>query len=288
MILKTNTFTSGKKILTGLLLVGFSACSQPSSKKEESVKSGEKQDLVSTTNKEKMKIEIWSDVMCPFCYIGKRKFESALAEFEHKDNVEVIWKSFQLNPSLKTDPSKNTVQHLAETKGWTMEYTRNTIQYVMEMAQGVGLNYDFDKAVVANSFDAHRFIQFAKTMGKGDAAEERLFKAYFTEGKNTADHATLVQLGTEIGMQAEDLKKVLESNAYAQEVNKDVKEAEQIGVTGVPFFVVDRKFAVSGAQDSKTFLGALEKAWKEHAKTSPSALDKSATGTVCTPEGECK
>lgn len=235
-----------------------------------------------------MKIEIWSDVMCPFCYIGKRKFESALAEFEHKDNVEVIWKSFQLNPSLKTDPSKNTVQHLAETKGWTMEYTRNTIQYVMDMAQGVGLNYDFDKAVVANSFDAHRFIQFAKTQGKGDAAEERLFKAYFTEGKNTADHATLVQLGTEIGINADELKKVLESGAYAQEVTNDVKEAEQIGVTGVPFFVVDRKFAISGAQDSKTFLGALEKAWKEHAKTKPSAPDKSATGAVCTPDGECK
>lgn len=288
MTLKSNTFKTGKKILTGLLLVGFSACSQPSSKKAESLTSGEKQNLSSITNKEKMKIEIWSDVMCPFCYIGKRKFESAMAEFEHKDNVEVIWKSFQLNPSLKTDPSKNTVQHLAETKGWTMEYTRNTIQYVMEMAQGVGLNYDFDKAVVANSFDAHRFIQFAKTLGKGDAAEERLFKAYFTEGKNTADHATLVQLGTEIGVNAEDLKKVLASNAYAQEVNKDVKEAEQIGVTGVPFFVVDRKFAVSGAQDSKTFLGALEKAWKEHAKTNPSVLDKSSTGTVCTPEGECK
>lgn len=288
MTVKSNTFNTGKKILAGLLLVGFSACSQSSSKKEELIKSGEKQDLISITNKEKMKIEIWSDVMCPFCYIGKRKFESALAEFEHKDNVEVIWKSFQLNPSLKTDPSKNTVQHLAETKGWTMEYTRNTIQYVMEMAQGVGLNYDFDKAVVANSFDAHRFIQFAKTLGKGDAAEERLFKAYFTEGKNTADHATLVQLGTEIGINAEDLKKVLESNTYTKEVNNDIKEAEQIGVTGVPFFVVDRKFAVSGAQDSKTFLGALEKAWKEHAKTSPPTPDKSATGAVCTPEGECK
>jgi len=234
-----------------------------------------------------MKVEIWSDVMCPFCYIGKRKFEAALSAFDNKDKIEIVWKSFQLNANLKTDPSKNTVQYLAETKGWTMEYARNTIRYVTDMAAGVGLHYDFDKAVVANSFDAHRFIQYAKTKGKGDTAEEALFRAYFTEGKNTADHAILIQLGMEIGLDADAVKTMLNSDEYAAEVKRDIAEAEQIGVSGVPFFVLDRKYAVSGAQDPKIFLESLNKAWQEHT-IAASALDKNDTGAVCTPEGECK
>ncbi|MDI1355542.1 MAG: DsbA family oxidoreductase [bacterium] len=207
-----------------------------------------------------MKVEIWSDVMCPFCYIGKRKFEAALEEFDGADKVEVEWKSFQLNPALQTDPSKNTLQHLAESKGWSMAQTRETIQHVLQMAEGVGLHYDFDKAVVANSFDAHRLIQFAKKRNKGDAAEERLFKAYFTEGKNTADHKVLLQLGEEIGLKHEEISAMLKSNDFAEEVHKDITEAQAVGVRGVPFFVIDRKFAVSGAQDSKVFLNALTKA----------------------------
>jgi predicted DsbA family dithiol-disulfide isomerase len=235
-----------------------------------------------------MKVEIWSDVMCPFCYIGKRKFEAALGEFENKDNIEIEWKSFQLNADLKTDPSKNTIQHLAEAKGWTMDHARNTVKYVTDMANGVGLHYNFDKAVVANSFDAHRFIQYAKTKGKGDAAEEALFKAYFTEGKNTADHAVLTQLGTEIGLDASSVKAVLAGNDFASEVKRDIVESQQIGVNGVPFFVVDRKYAISGAQDPKTFLGALQKAWSEHAKANPGVIGNAEEGAACTPDGECK
>ena len=131
-----------------------------------------------------MKVEIWSDIMCPFCYIGKRKFESALAQFEHKDDVDIVWKSFQLNPDMKTEAGKNINQYLAEIKGWSVEQAKEMNDRVTEMAKQVGLEYDLNKAVVANSFNAHRLIQFAKNTGKGDAAEERLFKAYFTEGKN--------------------------------------------------------------------------------------------------------
>ncbi len=240
------------------------------------------------TPQQKMKIEIWSDVMCPFCYIGKRRFEAALEQFPQKNNVEVVWKSFQLNPAMKTDPSKSTVQYLAETKGWTMEYTRKTIEYVTDMAKGVGLHYDFDRAVVANSFDAHRLIQFAKTKGKGDAAEEQLFKAYFTEGKNTADHAVLMTIGSQIGLDPTELKTVLESSAYSEEVKQDVSEAELIGVQGVPFFVIDRKYGVSGAQESKTFVDALTKAWSEHQKNNLVNLSSQSSGASCTPEGECK
>jgi predicted DsbA family dithiol-disulfide isomerase len=210
--------------------------------------------------KKKMKVEIWSDVMCPFCYIGKRKFEKALEAFPAKDQVEIEWKSFQLNPSLVTDPSKNTIQHLAESKGWTMAYTNETIQYVLNMAKEVGLNYDFEKAVVANSFDAHRVIQFAKTKGKGDAMEERLFKAYFTEGKNTADHAVLRQLASDCGLDSLAVQDVLSSEQFAEDVRRDIAESEKLGITGVPFFVIDRKFGVSGAQDPKVFLDNLNKA----------------------------
>jgi len=239
-------------------------------------------------NKQKMKVEIWSDVMCPFCYIGKRKFESALAQFENKDNIEITWKSFQLNPAMKTDPNKSTIDYLAEAKGWPVEQARSTMSYVTNMAKEVGLEYNFDKAVVANSFDAHRFIQFAKTKGKGDAAEERLFKAYFTEGKNTADHAVLVQLGTDIGLDAAEVKGMLNSTAYSNEVQTDIAEAQQIGVTGVPFFVVDRKYAVSGAQQPETFLNTLHKAWSEHPKATLTNMNNAGDGATCTPDGECK
>ncbi len=210
-----------------------------------------------------MKIEIWSDVMCPFCYIGKRKFENALAQFEHKEDVEIIWKSFQLNPDQETTPGKNINQYLAEIKGWSLEQAKSMNDRVTAMAKEVGLECDFDKAVIANSFDAHRLIQLAKKSGKGDAAEERLFKAYFTEGKNTGDREVLIQLGSEIGLDTTQVKEMLESNAYADDVHKDVYEAQQVGVRGVPFFVLGSKYAVSGAQESATFLQALNTTWNE-------------------------
>jgi len=213
-----------------------------------------------------MEVEIWSDVMCPFCYIGKRKFERALADFEHRDDVTITWKSFQLNPDMKTIPGKNINQYLAEIKGWSLEQAKSMNDRVTAMAKEVGLHYDFDKAVVANSFDAHRLIQLAKANGKGDAMEERLFKAYFTEGKNTADHAVLQQLGEDIGLDAAKVKEVLSGSTYADKVNHDVEEAQQLGVRGVPFFVLDRKYAVSGAQESAAFLQALNRAWEEAKK----------------------
>lgn len=204
--------------------------------------------------------------MCPFCYIGKRKFENALAQFAHKDNVTITWKSFQLNPTMETVAGKNINQYLAEAKGWTLEQAKSMNDRVTAMAAEVGLQYDFDKAVVANSFDAHRLIQLAKRAGKGDAMEERLFKAYFTEGMNTADHAILQQLGEDIGLDAQQVRETLDSSAFAEEVHRDVIEAQEIGVRGVPFFVLGRKYAVSGAQESAAFLDALNKTWEETQK----------------------
>jgi predicted DsbA family dithiol-disulfide isomerase len=206
-----------------------------------------------------MKVEIWSDVMCPFCYIGKRKFEKALSEFEGKENVEIEWKSFQLNPAMKTDPQKNINQYLSEIKGWSLQQAQEAHARVTAMAKEVGLNYDFDKAIVANSFDAHRLIQFAKRKERGDQMEEALFKAYFIDGRNTADHATLISLAVEAGLDATETKAVLDSGIFADEVEADIELAGQIGVRGVPFFVFDRKYAVSGAQAPEVFLETMKK-----------------------------
>ena len=216
-----------------------------------------------------MKVEIWSDVMCPFCYIGKRRFEMALEQFAGKDDIEVTWKSFQLNPSMKTEPGRNINQYLSEVKGWSLTQARQANEYVTKMAKEVGLNYDFDRAVVANSFDAHRVVQLAKANGKGDAMEEQLFNAYFAEGKNIADPDTLVQLATAIGLDKEAVRKVLNSSEFADAVERDIYEAQQIGVRGVPYFVLNDRYAVSGAQATETFLGALNKAWGEWEKEKP-------------------
>jgi predicted DsbA family dithiol-disulfide isomerase len=214
-------------------------------------------------NPNKIKVEIWSDVMCPFCYIGKRKFEAALEQFPQKDNVEITWKSFQLSPDMQTDPSKNINQFLAAHKGISVQEAKAMNDRVTAMAASVGLKYDFDKAVVANSFKAHCFTHFAKENGKQLEAEEALFKAYFTEGKNIDDNAVLTGLGESIGLDPEALKAVLENGMYSDEVISDIREAGQIGVRGVPFFVFDRKYAVSGAQDSNTFLEVLQKVYTD-------------------------
>ncbi len=206
-----------------------------------------------------MKVEIWSDVMCPFCYIGKRRFENALAQFENKDEVEIVWRSFQLNPALQTDPSKNTIEHLAESKGWDMEYTRKTTDYVVNMAKELGLNYDFEKAIVANSFKAHRLLHLAKQNQVQNECEEKLFEAYFIYGKNIDDNDVLLELGLSLGIHSDAILDMLSSDAFAIDVESDIYQAQQIGVQGVPFFVFDNKYAISGAQQSETFLAALYK-----------------------------
>lgn len=206
-----------------------------------------------------MKVEIWSDVMCPFCYIGKRHFEAALQEFPGRDSVTVEWKSFQLNPGMVTDPSRNINQYLAEIKGISLEQAQAMNARVTEMAKDAGLTYDFDKAIVANSFDAHRLSHFAKRFGTQDEVEERLFRAYFTEGKNTADHDTLVQLAADAGLDADAVRTMLAGKDFAEDVERDIYEAQQVGARGVPFFVFDEKYAVSGAQPVRLFVQVLNK-----------------------------
>jgi len=208
-----------------------------------------------------MKVEIWSDVMCPFCYIGKRRFESALENFEYNNEVELTWRSFQLNPDMQTDPDANINEYLADAKGWSLDQARQMNKRVTDMAADEGLEYNMEQAVVANSYDAHRLVQFAKDRGKADETEESLFKAYFTEGKNIADHQTLITLAEGIGIDPTEAKSILESDKYANAVNHDIQLAQNINITGVPFFLFDRKFAVSGARETEVFLKALKQSW---------------------------
>jgi len=232
-----------------------------------------------------MKINIWSDIRCPFCYIGKRKFEKALEKFSHKDEVEVIWRSFQLDPKLQTQTDKSVYEHFAEHKGMSLKYAEQMHNRAAQIAKEVGLQFNFDKAVVANSFNAHRLIQFAKTKGLGNAAEEKLFKAYFTEGKNIDDIPTLVKTGTAIGLDEKELKEVLASDAFAEEVQRDELTALSVGVAGVPFFVFNDKYAVSGAQPVDTFLRTLEISWEEFEKENGSLI--TMEGETCSVDGTC-
>lgn len=209
-----------------------------------------------------MKVDIWSDVRCPFCYIGKRKFETALADFEHKGEIEVEWHSFELDPNATTVLDKTSEEYLAERYGKSKEWAAETHKNVADAAAAVGLTFNFDQAIVANSFDAHRLIQLAKTKGLGDAIEEAMFKAHFTDGKNIDNHEALTEIGVSIGLDATEINEMLNSDQFADEVRYDEKTAETIGVRGVPFFVFNEKLAVSGAQPPETFLGALNQAWE--------------------------
>ncbi|TRW22532.1 DsbA family oxidoreductase [Flavobacterium zepuense] len=210
-----------------------------------------------------MKIEIWSDIMCPFCYIGKRKFEVALAQLESIDNIEIEWKSFLLSPDMKTDDTKNIHQFLAEHKGISLEEATGLNDNVAHLAANVGLEYNFDKTIPANSFNAHRLLHFAKQHGRQQAAEEALFAAYFTEGKNIDDAQTLVTLAATLGLDGNAFAQAMGAGAYVEAVLDDINEAQQLGVRGVPFFVFDRKYAISGAQEPAVFLETLEKVMSE-------------------------
>jgi predicted DsbA family dithiol-disulfide isomerase len=216
---------------------------------------------MNSTNK--IKVEIWSDVACPFCYIGKRKFEEALAKFEHKDQVEIEWKSFILDPNKVTDPNMALVESLAKRKGISVEQATEMGEYATEMAKKVNLSYNFEKTVVSNTFNAHRFLHFSKGYNLQNEAKESLLNAYFIDGKNIDENVILLELGEAIGLDSKLTKTMLDSDDYANEVKTDIAEAQEIGVKGVPFFVFDRKFAVSGAQDSQVMLNILEKAFSK-------------------------
>lgn len=214
-------------------------------------------------NENTLKIEIWSDIMCPFCYIGKRKIEAALAEFPNRDAIEIEWKSFQLDPTTTSQPGVSSTDYLAKRYGRDRSWAEEMHNNVASQAQQVGLEYHLDKTVIANSFDAHRLSHLAKKHNLGNVLEELIFNAYFKLGKDLADHGTLTELGLEAGLPLTEIQAVLSSDQYGDAVKADIAEAQQIGVKGVPFFVFDRKYAISGAQPTHLFTETLEKAWAD-------------------------
>jgi predicted DsbA family dithiol-disulfide isomerase len=209
-----------------------------------------------------MEVKIWSDVRCPFCYIGKRKFEAALAEFVHKDEVNITWKSFELDPNIQTVEDTNIYDYFSKAKGIPKEQAVSMFNNVTQVAGEVGLDFKLEQSVVANSFKAHRLIQLAKTMNLGDEIEEELFRIHFMEGKNIDDESVLLASGKNIGIPETAISALFNSDDFDAEVRIDQLEAQRIGIRGVPFFVFDDKYAVSGAQAPEIFLQTLEKAWE--------------------------
>lgn len=208
-----------------------------------------------------MQIEIWSDVVCPWCYIGKRRFETALARFAHRDEVTLVWRSFELDPNAPRQGAQNLNAYLATKMGISLEQAAAMNEQVTELAANEGLDYQLDRAKHGNTFDAHRLIHLAAAHGLQAVAKERLLRAYFSEGLPISDHATLAALGAAIGLDLDEVNTMLAGDAYAANVRDDEQRATGFGIRGVPFFVFNERYGVSGAQSSVVFLDALEQAW---------------------------
>lgn len=205
-----------------------------------------------------IQVEIWSDHVCPFCYIGKRQFEEAVRRLGNLAQVNVHWRSFQLDPDAHPEVGQKASEYLAERKGWTLEQVRQVTMNVSEMAKSVGLDFRMEEAVMANSLDAHRLMHFAQRHGLREKAAERLFAAHFTEAKDLGNRETLSLLGEEIGLDRKEVSEMLLRNDFLEDVQYDIYQARQVGLSGVPFFVFQNKYAVSGARGTETFMQILE------------------------------
>jgi predicted DsbA family dithiol-disulfide isomerase len=200
-----------------------------------------------------VKIEIWADVVCPWCYIGKRRLERALGEFEQASDVEITWRSFQLNPDLPRGRAMPTMDYLATRFG---PQSQAMVARVTELARAERLDFDFGSSLTVNTLDAHRALHLAADLGVAGAAEERLLRAHFTEGADLSDPETLAGLLGEVGLPPDRVRAVLAGTEYAEAVRADVEEAHALRANGVPFFVIDRRYGISGAQPAEVFLHA--------------------------------
>lgn len=231
-----------------------------------------------------MKVEIWSDYQCPFCYIGKRRLEKALNQFAQGNQVEVEFKSFELQPDAERDIKMSQDEMLMKKYNMSAEQVKASNDNLTAQAKAEGLDYYLDKTILTNTFDAHRLTQFAEAKGKGKEMNERLFYAHFTETKHLGDRKTLVTLAEEVGLDKKETEDMLESNLYNAEVRTDEQEGSLLGVRGVPFFVIDRKYGISGAQPTEVFLQTLQKVWTE--ENSLQMVNESEKADNCT-DGSC-
>jgi len=236
-----------------------------------------------------MKIEVWSDFVCPFCYIGKRRLEMALDKFEHKNEVEVEFKSFELDPNAPLYSGMSIHEVLAAKYGMSIEQAKQNNIQVGHHAADIGMAFNFDEMKPTNTFDAHRLAKFAGENGKEKAITEKLLYAYFTESKNLSDIETLADIAEASGLDRQDAINVLnDKTAYANAVRIDEGVAQQYGISGVPYFIINRKYAISGAQPLETFVGALQKVWEEE-NPKPQFEDLSAengNNAICQ-DGSC-
>lgn len=215
---------------------------------------------------ERMHVEIWSDIACPWCYVGKRRFEAALAEFEHRDDVRVTWRSFELDPAAPRERPHDGATHLAEKYGTSRDEALAMQARMAETAAGEGLDFRFDRIRLGNTFDAHRLTHLAAAHGVQDAMKERLMRAYLTEGELIGDPAVLERLALEVGLPEEEVRDVLATDRFAAEVRDDERTAAGLGIHAVPFFVIDRAVGASGAQPPQVLGEMLRRVWADQAE----------------------
>lgn len=241
-----------------------------------------------------MKVEIWSDVVCPWCHVGKRRFEAALDRFDHRDQLEVQWKSFELDPGARSQGPDGSgsedgdyADRLARKYGTSRDGAQQMIDSMTQAAAAVGLDFRFDKAVRANTFAAHQVIHLAGERGVQDAVKERLLLAYFTEGEPVGDPDALARLGAQAGLDTDEVRLALDEQRYAAAVREDEAEASRLGISAVPFFVVDRKYGIAGAQPPEAILEVLQQAWQQaHPLTVVGAgSGESGPEAACGPDG---
>ena len=227
-----------------------------------------------------MHVEIWSDIACPWCYIGKRRFETALAAFEHREDVTVTWRSFELDPTAPRERDVDGATHLAEKYGTSREQALAMHEQMTGVAAEEGLEFRFDRARGGNTFDAHRLLHLAAAHGAQDAMKERLMRAYLSEGEAIGDPETLERLAIDAGLPADEVRELLAGDRFADEVRADEHTAAQLGIHAVPFFVLDRAMGASGAQPPEVFAELLRRGWEAR-----SPIPVVAGGEACGPDG---
>lgn len=230
-----------------------------------------------------LRIDVWSDIACPWCYVGKRRLEAALARFPHRDAVSLTWRAFELDPAAPRtqDPGTSYAARLARKYGSSVAQAEEMIRRMTETAAADGLDLRFDRVRPGNTFDAHRLLHLAHGRGRQDALKERLLRAYFTEGEPIGDPAALARLAGEVGLDPAEVQAVLTSDAHAAAVRADEETARRLGIHGVPFFVLAGRYAVSGAQPADALLGALQTAWDDAREPDEDVAD----GAACGPDG---
>ncbi|GGT96711.1 DsbA family oxidoreductase [Streptomyces violascens] len=230
-----------------------------------------------------MRVEIWSDIACPWCYIGKARFEKGLAEFAHRDDIEVVHRSFELDPSRPKGDIGPVIPMLAKKYGRTIEEAREMEAHVASNAHAEGLGYLADGRDHGNTFDIHRVLHLAKARGRQSELLDLAYRANFAEERSVFDAEVLVEIAVAAGLDADEVRTVLaDENAYADEVRADEREAAELGANAVPFFVLDRKYGISGGQPAEVFTQALEQAWRAH---TPALKIVEGDAEACGPEG---